>query len=258
MDQKQLHNDFTYKSAGIDLQEVTDEELKAINKFTLSPLKAEDVFSFKLAMCDNEVDRDYEYFSLKALEQLKKLFTGKTVIKDHNHKADNQVARIYATELVQSSKTTKNGELYTQLIAKAYMVKTPDNESLIAEIKAGIKKEVSVGCAINSAICSICGVDNAKSYCSHYHGKEYEVNGKKVQCTFKLDNALDAYEVSLVAVPAQRNAGACKSYGSETVYEKDQKIETPEKQPENNTTKDLELEANLDAIESFIFVENQN
>lgn len=246
----------TFKSASVDVQDVTDEELKAINKFTLSPLSVEDVFSFKLAMCDNEVDRDDECFSLKALQQLKKLFIGKTVIKDHNHKADNQVARIYSTELIQDgSKTTKNGELYTQLIARCYMVKTPENESLIAEIKGGIKKEVSVGCAIGSVICSICGTDNRKDYCMHYPGREYDKDGKKTLCTFTLDNATDAYEVSLVAVPAQRNAGACKNYTGETVYEKDTEIKTPET-PENNTEKDSEIDITIKSLESFIFIEN--
>ena len=120
------------KSASIDMQEITDKELNAINKFALYPLKAEDVFSFKMVICDNEVDRDFECFSILALEQLKKLFVGKALIKDHSPKADNQVARIYSTELQQSSKVTQLGELYTQLIAKCYMIKTDENKNFIA------------------------------------------------------------------------------------------------------------------------------
>ena len=42
------------KSADVSIQEVTDEELKKINKLTLEPLKAEDVFVFKIVMADNE------------------------------------------------------------------------------------------------------------------------------------------------------------------------------------------------------------
>lgn len=246
----------TYKSASVDSQEVTDEELKAINKFTLSPLAVEDVFAFKLIMCDNEVDRDFESFSIKALNQLQKLFIGKTILKDHNHKADNQVARIYATEiLTDESKSTALGEPYTCLVARCYMVKTAENESLIAEIKAGIKKEVSVGCALKSAICSICGTDNRKAYCSHYNGRTYSKDGKDTVCTFTLDNAVDAYECSFVAVPAQRNAGACKNYTGETVYEKDTDTKTPEI-PENNTDKGSEVDLKIKSLESFIFVEN--
>ena len=69
------------KSADVSIQEVTPEELKKINKFTLEPLKAEDVFVFKMSMCDNETDdRNYEPFNLRALKDMKTLYIGKTVI----------------------------------------------------------------------------------------------------------------------------------------------------------------------------------
>ena len=35
-----------YKASQLETQEVTEEELKAINKFTLEPLEAADVFTF--------------------------------------------------------------------------------------------------------------------------------------------------------------------------------------------------------------------
>lgn len=238
------------KSASIDVQEVTEEELKLINKFTLSPLEESEVFSFKMVLCDNEVDRDFEAFSLRALEQLKKLFIGKTIIKDHMPRADNQVARIYSTELKKNGNTTQLGEPYTQLIAKCYMVKTAENESLIAEIKGGIKKEASVGCRTISAICSICGTDNAKKYCNHYAGRSYEKDGKEQVCTYRLDNATDAYEVSLVAIPAQRNAGACKNYGEKPCCEDNDRSEKNENISSN---KESELNLRFKAIDSFIF-----
>ena len=183
-----------YKAAQLQPQDVTAEELKAINKFTLEPLEASEVFTFSAVLCDNEMDRQYEQFSLKALQKLCKLYVGKTVIKDHYPSADNQVARIYATELVQTDKTLPNGELYTQLKAHCYMVRTESNKDLITEIKAGIKKEGSVGFRASSVICSICGTDNAKSYCRHYAGRTYDKEGGKALCTFKLDDADDAYE----------------------------------------------------------------
>lgn len=207
-----------YKAAQLGTHEVTPEELKAINKYALEPLEAADVFTFKAVLCDNELDRDYEQFSLKALKDLKKLFLGKTVIKNHSWDANDQVARIYATELAETGKTLGNGEPYTQLVAHCYMVKTESNKDLIAEIKGGIKKEGSVGCAVTSSICSICGTDNAKNYCRHWAGRSYEKEGGTQVCTFKLDGAKDAYEFSLVAVPAQKAAGTCKSYTGKTVF----------------------------------------
>ena len=239
------------KAAHLAPHEVTEAELKEINKYALEPLAADQVFTFKAVLCDNELDRHYERFNLKALQDLKKLFLGKTVIKDHRRSADNQVARIYSTELVQSEKTTKAGELYTQLVAHCYMVKTAGNADLIAEIKGGIKKEGSVGCSVTSSICSICGTDNAKTYCPHWPGRSYDKEGGAQLCTFTLAGARDAYEFSLVAVPAQRAAGVSKSYTGETVYE-DQNTqpldETPSNPTDSEKAAELALQAELAAI----------
>jgi hypothetical protein len=216
------------KAAQLENQELNEAELRAINKHTLSPLTADDVFTFKAVLCDNEIDRQSERFTLKALEDLKKLFIGKTVIKDHSWSANDQVARIYATELVTSEKANKSGEPSAQLVAYCYMVKTASNADLIAEIKGGIKKEGSVGFRASSVICSICGTDNAKSYCRHFPGKSYEKEGGSQQCVFTLASVSDAYEFSLVAVPAQKAAGVRKSYTGETV-------EAPATEPENTS-----------------------
>lgn len=221
----------TRKAATLSAQEVTEVELKEINKHTLEPLSAEDVFTFSAILCDNELDRQYEQFSVKALKDLQKLFLGKTVIKDHIASADNQVARIYATELVETGKTLASGEPYTQLKAHCYMVRTESNKDLITEIRAGIKKEGSVGFRVSSSICSICGTDNAKNYCRHWPGRSYEKEGGPAVCTFRLDGAKDAYEFSLVAVPAQRKAGVSKNYTGELVFEQ-------EEEPAEDTAKD--------------------
>ncbi len=246
----------TRKAARLSAREVTEADLKNINKFTLEPLKAEDVFTFKLALCDNEVDRDYERFSTKALAVLGKLFVGKTGIKDHRWSADNQVARIYATEVVQNGKTTTAGEPYTQLVAYCYMVKTASNADLIAEIKGGIKKEVSVGCSVSKSICSICGADNTQRACAHFKGHSYEKTpgAKKEICTRILDDPADAYEFSFVAVPAQRNAGASKNSTGNPVgtpqdgQENTKPGETPSDTTESEKAAELAVQAELAAI----------
>ena len=247
------------KSASVENQEVTEAELKQINRFTLSPLKAEEVFTFKVVMGDNELDdRNYEPFNLNALKDLKRLYVGKTMIKDHRRTADNQIARIYDTELIQdnTSKFTGAGEIFTKLIAKCYMVKTKSNEDLIQEIKAGIKKEVSTGCKPKHAFCSICGTDNTKTYCPHYWGKEYDTaTGKKV-CYFTLDGAKEAYEVSFVAVPAQPRAGTTKNYCEDKTKEQIS-YDNSEKEEKNNLDREKELNLRIKEIDSFLFVQNQ-
>lgn len=208
------------KVANVSPLEITDEDLRKINKYTLSPVSAEDVFIFKATIADNEQDdRNYMPFNLKALQDLKKLYPGKTMLKDHRRTADNQIARIYDTELVQdANKQTELGELHTELVAKIYMIKTDSNKDLISEIVGGIKKEVSTSTVPEKMLCNICGVDNMKDYCRHYPGIEYDVadnTGKsaKRRCKMLLHGAKEAYELSFVAVPAQPRAGTHKAIG---------------------------------------------
>jgi hypothetical protein len=173
-------------------------------------------------------------------------------------RADNQVARIYDTELISEAKTTAAGEAYAQLVAKCYMVKTSRNADLIKEIQGGIKKEVSTGMSPKRAICNICGTDNAKTYCPHWPGREYDHADGKKTCLITLDGAKDAFELSLVAVPAQRRAGVSKHYGGESVKEiekpePEKTVDKPTVEPTDNT-KDMELR--LRATESFLFTQN--
>lgn len=184
--------------------EEMEVRLAQLNQFTRRTLTQEEVFLFDVRLCDNEIDRDGERFSLEALEQLKTLFVGKTGIFDHNPKGENQTARLYAAELVQDpERITAAGEVYTFLKGHAYMVRTDANRDLIREIDGGIKKEVSISCAAASQTCSVCGSDRRNSPCSHRIGQRY---GDKL-CHVVLGDVTDAYEWSFVAVPAQREAG---------------------------------------------------
>jgi hypothetical protein len=48
--------------------------------------------------------------------------------------------------------------------------------------------------------------------CGHRKGESYPMDGaEKKTCTAILDDPMDAYEFSFVAVPAQRKAGASKN-----------------------------------------------
>lgn len=186
-----------------------EEDYEKIKKFTRREFSKDELFIFEVSLCDNDVDRDFEKFSNRALDELQPLFVGKSGIKDHSMKSDDQTARVFETSVVKiPGKKTADGEEYRVLRAKAYMLRSPGNESFIRDIDAGIKKEVSVSCSVNERICSICGADRNKEYCAHKPGKEY---GGRLCCTV-LDSVSDAYEFSFVAVPAQRNAGVEKAF----------------------------------------------
>ena len=185
------------------------EQLKKINSLTRKSVTEDDVYIFPVILCDNDVDRDNERFTVSALRDLSKMFIGKTGIFDHSMKSADQTARIFDA-CVEFDTSQKNivGETYARLKAYAYMLRNEKNISLINEIEGGIKKEVSVGCSISSRKCSICGTDHANAKCSHRPGEIYGGN----KCHIVLDNPTDAYEWSFVAVPAQPMAGIIKSY----------------------------------------------
>lgn len=191
------------------MNEYDNDDLALINSYSRKELSEEEVYIFNVTLCDNDIDRDFEKFSKQSLEKLSELFLGKTGIFDHNMKSESQSARIFKTWVEQQqNKETADGEPYFSLKAKAYMVRTDANKALIEEIDGGIKKEVSVGCAVESTVCSICQNDMKSTECVHIRGKEYA--GKT--CYGTLENPLDAYEWSFVAVPSQRCAGVTKAY----------------------------------------------
>jgi hypothetical protein len=178
----------------------TAAQMESINAQARSELTAEQVYVFSVRLCDDQIDRDGERFDTAALPTLAKLFIGKTGIVDHKWSSDSQVARIFATEVVQE-------QGITYIKAWAYIRRGGNADEVIADIEAGIKKEVSVGCAMGRAICSICGSDYGE--CGHQKGEYYDGQ----LCCAILKEPMDAYEFSFVAVPAQRDAGVLKGMG---------------------------------------------
>lgn len=194
------------KSALVTKQVMDEGELALINRQTLRPLKSEEVFVFRLAACNDQVDRDNERFTKEALEQMARLFVGRPVLMDHRWSAKSQTARVYAGQVEE-----KDGA--ATLILRCYMPRTEGAQETIAAIEGGILRECSVGLAIGKAVCSICGTDQTEAVCQHRGGREYD--GKL--CWFDLCDVEDAYEVSLCAVPSQPEAGVVKSkrYGGQ-------------------------------------------
>ena len=195
------------------VKKVSDADMEKINSYAISHLESEDVFVFAVVLCDNEIDRDGERFTVDSLKALEKLFVGKTAIMNHSMKTEDQSARTFKTELISDGRKNSLGEDYYYLKAWAYMIRTESNADLIKEIEAGIKKETSVGCSVDDIQCSVCGASRRKKRCSHLKGEKYD--GKL--CFDELVNPTDAYEWSFVAVPAQKNAGVTKTFSKKEV-----------------------------------------
>lgn len=180
------------------------EDFEIIKEYVSSDTTIDDIFVYKLKLCDNEIDRDLEQFSTDCLYDIASLFKGKVGVYDHDWQSSKIHSRIYkAYPVTIEDKFNTQGEPYTYVEAFAYTTK--ENIDLINDIKKGLKKEVSVGISGSTPICSICG----EPYCTK-HKKGLYYNDKL--CYNIIKNANDAYEFSFVAVNAQKAAGVEKKY----------------------------------------------
>ena len=134
-----------YKSARLEKQALSERELALINKQSLRELNADEVFAFRLAACDNQVDRDNERFTENTLEQLAKMYIGKTVLLDHVWSAKSQTARIY------NAYVSGEGDV-KRLILCCYTVRTESMADTISAIEGGILRECSVGCTVEHVL----------------------------------------------------------------------------------------------------------
>ncbi len=214
-----------YKSAQVAKQALDADELALINQWSLRPLTEEEVFVFRVAACDNQMDRDLERFADNALAKMAQLYPGHPILQDHHWVTAKQTARIYAASVEDAGNGVK------RLVLRAYMLRTEDTQPVIDAIEGGILREVSVGVAVSVHRCSICGRDYFDAGCTHHRGQEYD--GKT--CCVELDGVDDVYEVSFVAVPAQPEAGVIKRYGAKEAREPEHK--GAEHPPGNETSK---------------------
>jgi exonuclease VII small subunit len=192
-------------------EQIKQKDLDLINQYTRKELTADELYVYPIILSSNDEDRDYEYFDKKDLDELSKLFVGKTGIFDHSWKSGNQHSRIFKCKVQKAEGQTnfKGKQLYI-LKAWAYTIKN-GHEELIADIDAGILKEVSIGFRVSDLICSICG-NSFFDYqnCKHWPGREYTNNGITDICRLRMKEPTEAYEFSFVAVPSNTDAGTTK------------------------------------------------
>ena len=73
---------------------ILPQDLEMINKLTRRNFSEDEIYTFNVVLCDNEIDRENEKFTNEALDKLCELFVGKTGIIDHTPSSKNQTARI--------------------------------------------------------------------------------------------------------------------------------------------------------------------
>lgn len=186
-----------------------NKDLELVNQHTVKPLTTDEVYMFKVVLCDNDVDRVNDKMTDDFLVEYAQASKGLTGLKDHDWESDNQLARLYDTEVVTDDNTlNKLGEPRKYVLGKAYTL--TKYQDYIDKINAGLLKESSVSFDSGGDTCSICGAVTTKgeddvAICPNGHvmGKTYE--GKL--CYNSINKLKDSYEWSLVAVPCQRNSG---------------------------------------------------
>ena len=184
------------------MNEITTAEMELINSYSRRELTPDDVYVFTVKLCDNNLDRDNERFTVESLFVLAKLFVGKTGIIDHDPSANNQKMRIIACKVEYvEDKVTAVGEPYYRLMAQVYLLRNDRTQKLIENIEKGIINEVSIGCSVRNSICSICHNDIRSPLCGHLKGEKYAVMGRAKLCFVELQNPTDAYEFAFVAKP---------------------------------------------------------
>lgn len=191
----------------IKFEEVTEKDLEKINYFSRRAYGANEVCVFNIVLCNNEIDKDYEQFTVETLETLSRLYLGKSGILDNSPTGKNQVARIYDCVVKKiEGKLNSVGEDFYKLIAKAFIPINENSQSLINKIKNGIITEVSVGCSVGEQVCSICGknINTCSHLIGHYY-YSYCMNCNKL-CYGKLIKPYEVYEWSFVAEPTKQTA----------------------------------------------------
>ena len=178
----------------------TAEELSEINRFTRHKVLAEDVVVFTIKLCDNDVDVDGDRFTVEALFKLQELYVGRsgTCYIESDIGTVSVNGRIF--ECCVDSKyneVTKTGDDYFYLSAKVFILRNAVNSNMIHEIFCNPNKESSIGCAVHSAICSICrqNVKLHENTCNHRHAVD-QYYDNQLSC-LELIDPIEAYEWAL-------------------------------------------------------------
>lgn len=180
------------KSKNKDDYRPTPEQLEKINEMALRNLDPNEVFVFELSSADMEVDRSYEHFSKKAIDDMVAQAPGTPVFLDHDWSVNSVVGKVFDAK-------NKKGVLTEW----AYFPKNAITEGIIENMFNGIINKLSVGFSIefDQMTCDSCSKSIFDYECEHYPGQK-DKSGKEVTVT--INRVKELYERSLVGVPCQR------------------------------------------------------
>lgn len=187
---------------------ISEKQLEKINKFTRRNLSADEIQIFKIILCNNDIDKDYNCLSNDAIESLKELYIGKTtsLLMDDGK---NILARIFDTEIItDSSIKTETGEDYKYLMASLFIIKSDENLPYLSKFSGAENNYGTISYSVNTKECSICHCNQNRMSCEHIKGKTYEGN----LCYTILKDVMDAYEWDWVKTSKYSNSQISDNY----------------------------------------------
>lgn len=189
----------------VDIAEDRDDvDIDLINKFSKAELTSEDVYTFKIRMCDGLADRVDDEMTDDFLFEFATIVNEKSIplLKDHCWSVECQLGRVYKAEVAEDEEGVS--------FVKGYAYVLASDTELVDKIKAGIFKEVSVAFD-GEGVCSICGEPMEKDYDGRGHCKNGHMAGVD-SCVTLLAHCKDVYELSFVSVPCQPKAAVIKKF----------------------------------------------
>jgi hypothetical protein len=161
----------------VRLQVAQEQEidLDAINRHTLEPVSAEDIFTFS-GVCSN--DRLDSYFTrMDPVTTLRNyaadLNNGVSLLGNYNIYTA-PFGRSYGGQLIQDNTDHTNAVRGDWYILKGVKINGESTDDTIKAIKAGITRDMSVGFSDESYRCGSCGRDLWDWECPHIPGLEDE------------------------------------------------------------------------------------
>lgn len=146
---------------------------------------------------------------------------GDIILKDHDNTCDSAIGRITATELAINEKTGMRCAEYEGWIDS-------DEQKLISKINKGIIDSTSIGFSYEP-YCGICG--RPLEECNHFIWDDgFEIIAKNIA----------PYELSIVSVPADKNATVSTFSATATLSEKLIELKEQKRQQEGENNMDFE------------------
>lgn len=186
----------TVKQQRVHVGDRSEEDIRAINEQTLSPVTAKDVAVFRMDLCNDQIDRHISRFPREELQRISDdLLVGKPLMELHDmpgpfSRGSQPVGKFFRSEVVSEDGTTS-------VRSDVYLLRGHGEDDIIAKIEAGILAGTSISFALDRPECSACACDIRD--CAHWPGEE--VDGEL--CHVILRDVTDVFEGSIVPLGSQ-------------------------------------------------------